>query len=67
MEAIKETLAGITAGDPWDPATDIGPLISAAHRDRVHGFVERAGGRVPHGGSPIGGAPAFFLSTHACD
>ncbi|MFG1707623.1 aminobutyraldehyde dehydrogenase [Nonomuraea sp. M3C6] len=59
VEAIRATLAGITAGDPWDPATDIGPLISAAHRDRVHGFVSRAGGRVLHGGAPIAG-PGFF-------
>ncbi|MEV4563163.1 aminobutyraldehyde dehydrogenase [Nonomuraea sp. NPDC049419] len=67
VEAIKETLAGITAGDPWDPATDIGPLISAAHRDRVHGFVERAGGRVLHGGSPIGGSGFFYPPTLVTD
>lgn len=42
VEAIRERLAYITVGDPWDPKTDIGPLISAAHRDRVHGFVTRA-------------------------
>src|SRR5204862_1565367 len=28
-------------GDPLDPETQIGSLISAEHRDRVHGFVER--------------------------
>ncbi|MBF8191994.1 aminobutyraldehyde dehydrogenase [Nonomuraea sp. K274] len=59
VEALRATLAEITVGDPWDPATDIGPLISAAHRDRVHGFVSRAEGRVLHGGAPIDG-PGFF-------
>ncbi|GGL21268.1 gamma-aminobutyraldehyde dehydrogenase [Sphaerisporangium melleum] len=58
VDALREALAKITVGDPWDPATDIGPLISAGHRDRVHGFVERAraggarlvtGGRLPEG------------------
>ena len=29
-------------GDPRDEATDIGPLISRAHLDRVDGFVQRA-------------------------
>ena len=42
VEALRATLEQIKVGDPWDPATDIGPLISAGHRDRVHGFVARA-------------------------
>lgn len=29
-------------GDPLDHATDYGPLISASHRERVHGFVTEA-------------------------
>lgn len=29
-------------GDPADPSVSIGPLIHAAHRTHVHGFVERA-------------------------
>ncbi|MFE3450670.1 aminobutyraldehyde dehydrogenase [Nonomuraea sp. NPDC059194] len=63
VEAIRATLAEIKVGDPWSPTTDIGPLISAAHRDRVHGFVSRAvadsGGEVVFGGAPID-APGFF-------
>src|SRR5881227_1829568 len=31
----------IRVGDPLDPETQMGSLISSAHRDRVHGFVER--------------------------
>ncbi|MGP3954698.1 aminobutyraldehyde dehydrogenase [Nonomuraea sp. 3N208] len=59
VEALRATLAEISFGDPWDPATDIGPLISAAHRERVHGFVSRSGGHVLHGGVP-GDGPGFF-------
>ncbi|RCG30788.1 aldehyde dehydrogenase family protein [Sphaerisporangium album] len=61
-EALRETLAGIATGDPWDPATDIGPLISAGHRERVHGFVRRAadaGARLLCGGDVPGG-PGFY-------
>ncbi|GAA4194331.1 gamma-aminobutyraldehyde dehydrogenase [Streptosporangium oxazolinicum] len=62
VEALHATLAQITVGDPWDPATDIGPLISAGHRDRVHGFVGRAvaeGASVLHGGVPLE-EPGFY-------
>ncbi|WP_248960552.1 aminobutyraldehyde dehydrogenase [Sphaerisporangium perillae] len=62
VEALRETFAGITTGDPLDPATDIGPLISAGHRERVHGFVGRAvaeGARVVCGGAVPDG-PGFF-------
>ncbi|GAA0928146.1 aminobutyraldehyde dehydrogenase [Nonomuraea longicatena] len=59
IEAFRANIAKIRIGDPWDPATDIGPLVSAAHRERVHGFVARAGGRVVCGGAPSDG-PGFF-------
>ena len=41
-------------GDPFDPATRMGPLISAQQRDRVIGMIQRAidaGARVVSGGS----------------
>jgi len=34
----------IPVGDPWDPATIVGPMITSAHRDRVEGFVAEAVG-----------------------
>lgn len=48
----------LVVGDPSDPATDVGPLISLAARDRVASVVDEAvrdgarvvaGGRVPEG------------------
>jgi aldehyde dehydrogenase (NAD+) len=44
------TAAGYRAGDPFDESTRIGPLVSAAQRDRVRGFIERAGARLVAGG-----------------
>jgi betaine-aldehyde dehydrogenase len=58
VDALRAALAGVRVGDPWSSDTDIGPLISSAHRERVHGFVTRAaeagaeileGGRLPDG------------------
>ena len=53
-------------GDPLDPETQIGSLISAEHRDRVHAFVERGreeGGEVVLGGEPVDGRGAFYPPT----
>ncbi|MEY9485942.1 betaine-aldehyde dehydrogenase [Streptomyces calvus] len=52
--ALMET---VRLGDPFAPGTDLGPLVSHAHRDRVAAFVDRArayasvvtGGEAPRG------------------
>jgi betaine-aldehyde dehydrogenase len=58
VDALASSLRAIRVGPPEDPDTDIGPLISADHRGRVHGFVEAAvaegaelvcGGTIPDG------------------
>jgi aldehyde dehydrogenase (NAD+) len=51
------TMAHIPVGDPTDPATMCGPLISARQRDRVEGYLDLA---VKEGGSFAcgGGRPA---------
>jgi len=56
----------LKVGDPLDPETQVGSLISTAHRDRVHGFVERGreeGVEVVAGGGPAGGKGAFYQPT----
>jgi betaine-aldehyde dehydrogenase len=66
VQALADTMSRVRVGDPWDPATDIGPLISDAHRDRVAGFVDRAvahGGQVIHGGRALEGRGAYYLPT----
>jgi aldehyde dehydrogenase (NAD+) len=41
-ELSRDAFAKIRVGDPWDPKTLVGPLISSEHRDRVEGLVEQA-------------------------
>jgi acyl-CoA reductase-like NAD-dependent aldehyde dehydrogenase len=51
----------IRLGDPLDPETEMGPLTSAQHRDRVIDYVDVArseGGEVLLGGKSPGGALA---------
>ncbi|SDD50344.1 aminobutyraldehyde dehydrogenase [Nocardioides lianchengensis] len=73
-DLLRERMAAVTWGDPRDPATDIGPLVSVEHRDRVHGFVTRAvaagaelvtGGVVPDG--PGGYYPPTLIRGAAQD
>ncbi|GIH24331.1 gamma-aminobutyraldehyde dehydrogenase [Acrocarpospora phusangensis] len=67
VEALHAAMRQVRPGDPWSEETDIGPLISAAHRDRVHGFVSRASGRVLLGGKPIDGPGFFYPPTLIAD
>src|SRR5919106_1341932 len=53
MGRFVELAASIRLGDPMDPATEMGPLTSAEHRDRVLSYVKVAldeGGEVITGG-----------------
>jgi aldehyde dehydrogenase (NAD+)/betaine-aldehyde dehydrogenase len=66
VSKMSEHAAAIRVGDPLDPETQMGSLISLAHRDRVHGFVERGsdeGAEVVAGGSLPEGPGAFYPPT----
>jgi aldehyde dehydrogenase (NAD+) len=42
VAALTSAVAGLIVGDPADRATNVGPLINEAARDRVEGFLRRA-------------------------
>ncbi len=53
MDALVERSKNVRVGLPHDPKTQMGPLVSRAHRDKVAGYVDLArseGGRVLVGG-----------------
>jgi aldehyde dehydrogenase (NAD+)/betaine-aldehyde dehydrogenase len=61
-----EKAAALKVGDPLDAETQMGSLISTAHRDRVHAFVEQGreeGAEVALGGEPQDGSGAFYPPT----
>lgn len=65
VDVARETYARIPVGDPLDPATLAGPLITAAHRERVAGYVQRAlrdGGRILAGGGRPPVARGWFMN-----
>jgi aldehyde dehydrogenase (NAD+)/betaine-aldehyde dehydrogenase len=55
MDRFLALAGSIRLGDPLDPATEMGPLTSPEHRDRVLGYVKVAldeGAEILIGGSP---------------
>lgn len=70
VAGVAEVMSKIVVGDPHDPDTDLGPLISFAHRDKVAGMVARApeqGGRVVTGGVIPDLPGAFYRPTLIAD
>jgi aldehyde dehydrogenase (NAD+)/betaine-aldehyde dehydrogenase len=66
VSRFSEATSRLKVGDPLEPETQVGSLVSNAHRDRVHGFVERGreeGAEVVLGGEPPGGDGAFYPPT----
>lgn len=70
VAGVAELMGKLVVGDPQDPDTDLGPLISFAHRAKVAGMVDRApaqGGRVVVGGKAPDLPGAFYLPTLIAD
>ncbi|SEP20348.1 aldehyde dehydrogenase family protein [Trujillonella endophytica] len=68
VEMSAALAAQVPMGDPFDPGTFVGPVISQGHADRILGFVDRAKeagtGRLVTGGERLGGelADGYFLA-----
>lgn len=70
VAGVAEVMSKIVVGDPHDPDTDLGPLITTAHRDKVAGMVSRApaqGGRVVTGGVIPDLPGSFYRPTLIAD
>jgi betaine-aldehyde dehydrogenase len=55
-EALGEMARGLVMGDPFDDATEIGPMVSRRHQDRVAGYIDLGideGARVVTGGPGV--------------
>jgi acyl-CoA reductase-like NAD-dependent aldehyde dehydrogenase len=66
VSRVAEKAAAVRVGDPLDPETQMGSLISRGHREKVHGFVEAGreeGAEVVAGGEPSDGDGAFYPAT----
>ncbi len=63
---LVDRVNAITVGHPLDPATEIGPLVTQEHFDKVTGYFDIArqdGATVAAGGEAIGGDGYFVKPT----
>jgi len=66
-ELARGAVESFTPGDPFDGATRLGPLVSAAQRDRVRTYIDKGigeGARLVTGGAerPEGLESGFFVA-----
>jgi aldehyde dehydrogenase (NAD+) len=64
---ITAAYAAVPVGDPVQPETLVGPVISAAQKDRVLSAIERArrdGASITVGGGEVGNLPEHLSGGH---
>jgi acyl-CoA reductase-like NAD-dependent aldehyde dehydrogenase len=59
MELLEPAVKSFAVGDPADPATSMGPLISARHREKVAAYVDEETAVAFRGAAPPG--PGFWF------
>src|SRR5439155_21581808 len=73
VQAILDRLPGVRIGDGMDPDSEMGPLVTREHRDRVAGYLDSAreqGGTVAADGREhelYGSSEGFFLGVSLVD
>jgi 5-carboxymethyl-2-hydroxymuconic-semialdehyde dehydrogenase len=70
VTALTERVRKLKVGDPFDPATEVGPLIHPRHLEKVKSYMavaEAEGATIAAGGSAIDGGGYFFQPTLLSD
>jgi acyl-CoA reductase-like NAD-dependent aldehyde dehydrogenase len=57
----SQATRALTVGDPADPKTQLGPLVSTQQREKVEGFLATAKSREIIGGDRPAGRGAYLL------
>jgi len=63
LQRFTEAMDALVVGDPFDPATQVGPIVSEAQRAELVGQIEeaRSQGAVVHGGGAAMEGPGWYL------
>jgi len=67
LATVTATYQAVPVGDPAQPETLVGPLISAAQKDRVLDAIEQArrdGATIAVGGGPVEDLPEYLSGGH---
>jgi len=62
LRRFTEAMDALVVGDPFDPATQVGPIVTEAQRAELVGQIEeaRSQGAMVHGGTALDG-PGWYL------
>lgn len=64
LEAYTDAVRALQVGDPWDPQTQVGPVVSARQQQRIQGYIQAgkaSGARVVLGGGAVDAYPHGFF------
>ncbi|HJX74975.1 MAG TPA: CoA-acylating methylmalonate-semialdehyde dehydrogenase, partial [Gaiella sp.] len=71
VEAIKERLPKVKVGDGMEPGSEMGPLVTREHRDKVASYIESGAGQgatvVADGRETAPDGDGFFLGVSLLD
>ncbi|HZU20889.1 MAG TPA: CoA-acylating methylmalonate-semialdehyde dehydrogenase [Gaiellaceae bacterium] len=67
IEAIKQRIPNVKVGDGMDGSSEMGPLITREHRDKVASYLEEGGGQVVVDGRDGCPDDGFFLGPSLID
>ena len=67
IEAIRARIPNVKVGDGLDPASEMGPLVTREHRDKVASYLDGAGGTVVVDGRDGCPDDGFFLGPSLID
>ena len=67
IDAIKQRIPDIKVGDGMDASSEMGPLITREHRDKVASYLEDGGGQVVVDGRDSCPDDGFFLAPSLID
>ncbi len=64
LQLFTEAMDALVVGDPFDPATDVGPIVTEVQRDELRGQIEdaRSQGAVVHSGAKIPDGDGWYLA-----
>jgi acyl-CoA reductase-like NAD-dependent aldehyde dehydrogenase len=67
---VLERASAIRLGDPLDPATDMGAMVTSEHRERVLGYIDKGrgeGAKLLAGGGRLQDSPGYFVEPTVFD
>ena len=70
LDKVLARVKALRLGDPLDPTTELGSMVSQEHQARVLGYIDKGkaeGARVAYGGERLSGKAGYFVGPTVFD